>query len=47
VLDTKIVARFDKNNELFIQDVSKIYAKEVVPKKQLYGLYALNKINRQ
>ncbi|MFZ4680424.1 MAG: DNA cytosine methyltransferase [Flavobacterium sp.] len=41
---TKIVARFDKNNELFIQNGSKIFDKEVVPKKQLYALYALNKI---
>jgi len=41
---TKIVARFDKNNELFIQNGSKIFDKEIVPKKQLYALYALNKI---
>jgi DNA (cytosine-5)-methyltransferase 1 len=41
---TKIIARFDKNNELFIQNEHKIFDKEVVPKKQLYALYALNKI---
>ena len=41
---SKIIARFDKKNELFIQNGSKIFDKEVVPKKQLYALYALNKI---
>jgi DNA (cytosine-5)-methyltransferase 1 len=41
---SKIVARFDKKNELFIQNKFKIFDKEVVPKKQLYALYALNKI---
>lgn len=41
---TKIIDRFDKKNEMFIQNGSKIFDKEIVPKKQLYALYALNKI---
>lgn len=41
---SKIIARFAKNDEFFFQNGSKIFDKEIVPKNQLYALYALNKI---
>ncbi len=40
----KIINRFNKANELFIQNGHKIFEKETVPKNQLYALYVLNKI---
>ena len=40
----QIIEKFSSNNEMFIQKGNKIFEKEVVPKKQLYALYALNKL---
>ncbi len=40
----KIIEEFSKNNESFIQNGMKIFERKIVPKKQLYALYALNKI---
>jgi DNA (cytosine-5)-methyltransferase 1 len=40
----KIVSRFSKSDENFTQNGFKIFEKEIVPKNQLYALYALNKI---
>lgn len=40
----KIINALDSSNEMFKQGETKIFKKETVPKKQLYALYALNKI---
>ena len=40
-----IVSTFAKPDEMFIQNGMKIFEKNIVPKKQLYALYALNKIS--
>lgn len=40
----KIIENFDKKGEIFIQNGLKIFEKDSVSKKQLYALYALNKI---
>jgi DNA (cytosine-5)-methyltransferase 1 len=39
-----IIEEFDLNNEMFIVENNKIFKKEKVSKKQLYALYAINKI---
>lgn len=39
-----LIETFSKDNEYFTQNGTKIFEKEVVPKKQLYALYVLNKI---
>ena len=39
-----IVNRFGKKGEVFEQKASKIFKKDLVPQRQLYVLYALNKI---
>lgn len=39
-----LVEEFDPNNEFFIQGDNKIFKKDKVSKKQLYSLYAINKI---
>ncbi|OXB17377.1 DNA (cytosine-5-)-methyltransferase [Flavobacterium tructae] len=39
-----IIGKFDSNNEMFVQSNSKIFKKDKVSKKQLFALYAINKI---
>jgi DNA (cytosine-5)-methyltransferase 1 len=39
-----IIDEFDQNDEMFIVANSKVFKKEKVSKKQLYALYAINKI---
>lgn len=39
-----IIGKFDSNNEVFVQSNSKIFKKDKVSKKQLFALYAINKI---
>ena len=39
-----LVEEFDPNNDFFIQDNNQIFKKNKVSKKQLYSLYAINKI---
>jgi DNA (cytosine-5)-methyltransferase 1 len=39
-----IIDEFDPNDEMFIVASSKVFKKEKVSKKQLYALYAINKI---
>lgn len=40
----KIVEKFDSKNEVYEQSGVKFFEKDIVPKKQLYALYAINKI---
>lgn len=40
----KIINKLDNSDLMFKQGVDKIFKKQVVPKKQLYALYVLNKI---
>jgi DNA (cytosine-5)-methyltransferase 1 len=40
----KIINKLDNSNLMFKQGETKIFKKQTVPKKQLYALYALNKI---
>ena len=40
----KIINELDSSNAMFKQGETKIFKKQTVPKKQLYALYALNKI---
>ncbi|GAB3194070.1 DNA (cytosine-5)-methyltransferase 1 [Pontibacter aydingkolensis] len=40
----RVIEGFDAYDELFIQKEQKIFEKPIVPKKQLYSLYAINKI---
>ena len=40
----KIINELDSSNAMFKQGEMKIFKKETIPKKQLYALYALNKI---
>jgi DNA (cytosine-5)-methyltransferase 1 len=40
----KIINELDSSNAMFKQGETKIFKKQIVPKKQLYALYALNKI---
>ena len=40
----KIINEFDNSNEMYKQVETIIFKKQTVPKKQLYALYALNKI---
>lgn len=39
-----IIGKFDSNNEMFVQSDNRIFKKDKVSKKQLYALYAINKI---
>lgn len=39
-----IIGKFDSNNEMFVQSDHKIFKKDKVSKKQLFALYAINKI---
>ena len=39
-----IVEKFDSKNEMYEQSGVKFFEKDIVPKKQLYALYAINKI---
>lgn len=40
----KLVEEFDLDNEFFVQENNQIFKKNKVSKKQLYSLYAINKI---
>jgi hypothetical protein len=40
----KIINKLDNSDLMFKQGENKIFKKQVVPKKQLYALYVLNKI---
>ncbi|MBJ6118997.1 DNA cytosine methyltransferase [Pontibacter sp. BT310] len=40
----RIIEDFDTHDELFVQSTQKIFEKPIVPKGQLYSLYAINKI---
>ena len=40
----KIINKLDSSDLMFTQGENKIFKKQVVPKKQLYALYALNRI---
>jgi DNA (cytosine-5)-methyltransferase 1 len=40
----KLIKAFSKDNDFFTQNGIKVFEKKAVPQKQLYALYALNKI---